>query len=64
MQANRNVIQRILFGVLLVLLSVFFYVVHFFVFRDAHHICWSTTGLPSSCGLYFIWPRNYLIGRK
>ncbi len=64
MQANRNVIQRILFGVLLVLLSVFFYVVHYVIFRDAHHTCWSTTGLPSFCGLYFIWPRNYLIGRE
>ena len=30
--------RRILFGLLLVLLSVFFYVVHFAIFRDAHHI--------------------------
>jgi len=30
--------RRILFGLLLVLLSVFFYAVHFVVFRDAHHI--------------------------
>ena len=30
--------QRILFGVLLVLLSVFCYAVHYAVFRDAHHI--------------------------
>ena len=30
--------QRILFGVLLVLLSVFFYAVHFVIFRDPHHI--------------------------
>jgi len=64
MQANRNVIQRILFGVLLVLLSVFFYAAHFVIFRDAHHICWSTTALPSSCGPCFIWLRSYLIGRK
>jgi hypothetical protein len=38
MQANRNVVNRILFGVLLVLLSVFFYAVHYVIFRDAHHI--------------------------
>jgi hypothetical protein len=30
--------QRILFGILLVLLSVFFYTVHFVIFRDTHHI--------------------------
>lgn len=30
--------QRILIGVLLILLSVFFYAVHFAMFRDAHHI--------------------------
>ena len=30
--------QRILFGVLLILLSVFCYTVHFLIFRDAHHI--------------------------
>jgi hypothetical protein len=30
--------QRIWIGVLLILLSVFFYAVHFAVFRDAHHI--------------------------
>lgn len=30
--------HRILFGILLVLLSVFFYAVHFAVFRDTHHI--------------------------
>ena len=30
--------QRVLFGFLLVLLSVFFYLLHFAVFRDAHHI--------------------------
>lgn len=64
MQENRKVIHRILFGVLLVLLSVFFYVVHFVVFRDAHHICWSTTALPSFCGPCFIWPRNYPTERK
>ena len=30
--------RRIIFGILLVLLSVFFYAVHFAFFRDAHHI--------------------------
>ena len=30
--------QRVLFGFLLVVLSVFFYLLHFAVFRDAHHI--------------------------
>ncbi len=30
--------RRILLGLLLVLLSAFFYAVHFIVFRDAHHI--------------------------
>jgi hypothetical protein len=30
--------QRILFGIFLILLSIFFYLVHFVVFRDAHHI--------------------------
>ncbi len=30
--------QRVLFGILLVLLSVFCYAVHYAIFRDAHHI--------------------------
>jgi formate-dependent nitrite reductase membrane component NrfD len=30
--------HRILLGILLILLSIFFYSVHFVVFRDAHHI--------------------------
>lgn len=30
--------QRMLFGILLVLLSVFCYTVHFVIFRDTHHI--------------------------
>ena len=30
--------QRILLGLLLVLLSIFFYTVHYAIFRDAHHI--------------------------
>lgn len=30
--------QQVLFGVLLILLSVFFYAVHFAIFRDKHHI--------------------------
>ena len=31
-------IQRVLFGILLVLLSFFCYAIHFVIFRDAHHI--------------------------
>ena len=34
----RPIYQRVLFGLLLVVLSVVFYVLHFIVFRDAHHI--------------------------
>lgn len=34
----RSFYQRILLGLLLVILSVVFYVLHFIVFRDAHHI--------------------------
>lgn len=34
----RPLYQRVLLGLLLVLLSVVFYVLHFIVFRDAHHI--------------------------
>ena len=30
--------QRVLFGVLLILLSACFYAIHFAIFRDAHHI--------------------------
>jgi hypothetical protein len=30
--------QRVLLGLLLVLLSVFFYLLHYVIFRDAHHI--------------------------
>jgi hypothetical protein len=30
--------QRVLFGLLLILLSVFFYALHYAIFRDAHHI--------------------------
>ena len=30
--------QRVLFGLLLILLSVFFYTIHFAIFRDKHHI--------------------------
>jgi hypothetical protein len=30
--------QRVLLGLLLVLLSVFFYSLHYVIFRDAHHI--------------------------
>jgi len=35
---NSGLTQRILFGLLLVLLSVFFYALHYAIFRDAHHI--------------------------
>ena len=35
---NSGLAQRALFGLLLVLLSVFFYAVHYALFRDAHHI--------------------------
>jgi len=35
---NSRINQRIFWGILLILLSVFCYAVHFFVFRDAHHI--------------------------
>ncbi len=38
MKVNKNLIQKIVFGLLLVILSVFFYVIHYFIFRDAHHI--------------------------
>lgn len=33
-----NLIQRILLGLLLILLSVFFYALHYAIFRDMHHI--------------------------
>ena len=33
-----NLTQRVLFGLLLILLSVFCYSLHYVVFRDAHHI--------------------------
>jgi len=33
-----NTSQRILLGLLLVLLSIFFYAAHYAIFRDAHHI--------------------------
>ena len=35
---NSDQIQRVLFGILLILLSVFFYAIHYVIFRDAHHI--------------------------
>lgn len=35
---NSGLTQRVLFGLLLVLLSVFFYALHYALFRDAHHI--------------------------
>jgi hypothetical protein len=33
-----NLTQRVLLGLLLILLSVFFYAIHFVIFRDTHHI--------------------------
>jgi hypothetical protein len=38
MKANHALRQRILGGALLVLLSVLFYVLHYVIFRDPHHI--------------------------
>ena len=35
---KRRINPRILFGFLLILLSIFFYVIHFLFFKDAHHI--------------------------
>ncbi len=35
---NSGLTQRILLGLLLVLLSVFFYALHYVIFRDPHHI--------------------------
>jgi len=38
MKANKRLMQRILFGALLILLSAFVYAIHYVIFRDAHHI--------------------------
>jgi hypothetical protein len=38
MKKRNNLMHRVLFGLLLVLLSVFVYALHYVVFRDAHHI--------------------------
>ncbi len=38
MKAGKNLTQRIVLGLLLVLLSVFCYVIHYLLFKDAHHI--------------------------
>jgi hypothetical protein len=38
MKTNKDLIQKIVFGLVLIMLSVFFYVVHYLIFRDAHHI--------------------------
>jgi hypothetical protein len=35
---KKKLTQRVLLGLLLILLSVFFYSLHFAIFRDAHHI--------------------------
>lgn len=38
MKAGKNLTPRILFGLLLILLSAFFYTAHYVIFKDAHHI--------------------------
>ena len=38
MKLSRVLPQQVLFGLLLILLSVLFYVLHYVIFRDAHHI--------------------------
>jgi hypothetical protein len=38
MKKNSYITQRVLFGLLLILLSVFFYALHYLIFRDKHHI--------------------------
>jgi hypothetical protein len=38
MKKKNYLTQRVLWGLLLILLSIFFYAVHFLIFRDIHHI--------------------------
>lgn len=38
MKARQTTMHKILFGVSLILLSVFFYALHYVIFRDAYHI--------------------------
>lgn len=38
MNKKKYLNQRVLLGLLLILLSVFFYAVHFLIFKDSHHI--------------------------
>lgn len=38
MKKKNSQTQRILLGLLLILLSIFFYAIHFVIFRDVHHI--------------------------
>jgi hypothetical protein len=38
MKKKKSVVNRVIFGLVLVLLSVLVYALHFVVFRDAHHI--------------------------
>ncbi|MBN2181368.1 MAG: hypothetical protein JW715_05605 [Sedimentisphaerales bacterium] len=38
MRKSSYISQHVLFGLLLILLSVFFYALHFAIFRDKHHI--------------------------
>ena len=35
---KRRIYPRILLGLLLILLSIFFYVIHYLLFKDSHHI--------------------------
>ena len=38
MKKKNYISQRVLFGLLLILLSILFYAIHFLIFRDKHHI--------------------------
>ena len=38
MKKKNYLTQRFLLGLLLILLSIFFYTVHYLIFRDKHHI--------------------------
>jgi hypothetical protein len=38
MKAENSTVQKVILGVLLILLSVFVYAVHYVIFRDVHHI--------------------------
>ena len=38
MKVSRDLTHKVLFGMSLILLSVFVYAIHYLIFRDAHHI--------------------------